>query len=600
MFTSFTRLRRARVLGIALGGLLLFAVIAGAGTAVRLGTERIRQYAVDVVVQDDGSALVRETIDYDFGTNVRHGIFRYFPGYTLDGPEAVSDVSVRSTAPDEFRLTDGPAEIRIGSEWETVDGLHRYVIEYRVTGAAIGDQMGFDAIGTGWEVPIDSVDITLSAPYALTDVDCFRGFDASTRECDAEVADGTVTAHAANLEARQGITLDGRRAGSLAAPARTALPDGVDLGTSSTGSQTLWLVLGLGALGYALGMIAGTWWCRRAGRDQAWGGGGIDAVFGGPGLESAPIADLVAEKQVTMQFEPPRDLTAAQGGLLLHEKVTENHRVAWLTQQAIDGWITIEDGGKRLRWAAPDDKWASAPAPLQKMFNRRRTLRLGVFDSKFAAGYKLIDKELRDWRDNSELWDHEAERRARRNSRAIQLWGGGAAFTAGVAAFIVISPYPMPGIVLAAVTALLTGAAVAPFANAVELSIRTPEGFARRQLVEGFRRFFVASEGRHAREAAERDELRLYSAWAVALGEVDRWTAALEQAALPEETPGLADANGFVHLSATSHLTPVHTVSSGGSSPAFTGSSGGGYSGGGTSGGGSVGGGGGGGGGGSW
>jgi hypothetical protein len=254
VFTSFTRLRRARVLGIALGGLLLFAVIAGAGTAIRLGTERIRQYTVDVVVQDDGSALVRETIDYDFGTNERHGIFRYFPGYTLGGPQTVSDVSVRSTAPDEFRLTDGPVEIRIGSEGATVDGLHRYVIEYRVTGAAIGDQVGFDAIGTGWEVPIDSVDITLSAPYGLTDVGCFRGFDASTRECDAEITDGTVTVHAANLEARQGITIDGRGAGAPAEPPRTALPGDVDL--SITELRTLWLVLGLGALGYALGMIA--------------------------------------------------------------------------------------------------------------------------------------------------------------------------------------------------------------------------------------------------------------------------------------------------------------------------------------------------------
>jgi hypothetical protein len=89
----------------------------------------------------------------------------------------------------------------------------------------------------------------------------------------------------------------------------------------------------------------------------------------------------------------------------------------------------------------------------------------------------------------------------------------------------------------------------------------------------------------------------------VALGEVDRWTAALEQAALPEETPGLADANGFVHLNTASHLATVQAVSSGIGSPATTGGGymGGGYSGGGSAGGGSVGGGSvGGGGGGSW
>ena len=77
--------------------------------------------------------------------------------------------------------------------------------------------------------------------------------------------------------------------------------------------------------------------------------------------------------------------------------------------------------------------------------------------------------------------------------------------------------------------------------NADELPIRTPEGFARRQQVEGFRRFFVASEGRHAREAAERGELRLYSAWAVALGELDRWNKAMAATALPTETSGVAE-----------------------------------------------------------
>jgi uncharacterized membrane protein len=88
----------------------------------------------------------------------------------------------------------------------------------------------------------------------------------------------------------------------------------------------------------------------------------------------------------------------------------------------------------------------------------------------------------------------------------------------------------------------------------------------------------------------------LYSAWAVALGELDRWNKAMTAASLPPSTSGVAEAASYLALSSTVN-TATSAPSTGGSSG---GSSGGGYSGGGYSGGGSVGGGGGGGGGGSW
>lgn len=86
------------------------------------------------------AALVRETIDYDFGNNDRHGILRNFPGYGIEGgdeQEVVSDVRVRSaSAPAEFELTDDPhAEIKVDDPRTEVSGPHRYVLEYTITGA---------------------------------------------------------------------------------------------------------------------------------------------------------------------------------------------------------------------------------------------------------------------------------------------------------------------------------------------------------------------------------------------------------------------------------------------------------------------------------
>jgi uncharacterized membrane protein YgcG len=614
LVTSYTRKRRVATFGVVVFIGLVLAVSGGLVAYWSLHTERIRHYGVDIAVQEDGTALVRETVDYDFGANDRHGITRDFPGYALPGTEpagaatgaaTVTDVRVRSaTAPDDVALSDDVhVVIRVGDPDRTVSGLHRYVLEYRITGVVSGDRLAYDAIGTGWSVPIDAADIRLTAPYRLSGVGCFQGFESGDTPCVASSGGDAVTTHVAGLEERQGVTLDGDRAGALSGPARTALPDDVDLSGGDSGrpyTRTLWLVLGAGGAGFVVGAVPAALWARRAGRDRAWAGGGIDAVFGGPGLESAPITDLDAERQVTIQFEPPRDLTPAQGGVLLSEQVSRDHQVAWLTQQSIDGWFRIENDGKRLRWTAPEDRWASAPTPLQKMFNRRAKIKLGRYDQRFAVGFRMVADELKDWRRTCELWDHDAERRNNRVSSLVKTLSVVAVLAGAVALFMTASAEPDLAYLTAAVSALFAGAGVSMAMSARELPIRTPEGFARRQLVEGFRRFFVASEGQHARAAAERDELRLYSAWAVALGELDHWHKAVAAAQLPPDTSGVSDTVGFVALSSTvqTATSAPSSGSSGGSSGGS--SSGGGYSGGGYSGGGDVGGGGGGGGGGSW
>jgi uncharacterized membrane protein len=103
--------------------------------------------------------------------------------------------------------------------------------------------------------------------------------------------------------------------------------------------------------------------------------------------------------------------------------------------------------------------------------------------------------------------------------------------------------------------------------------------------VESFRRFLASSEASHAEEAARRGVLREYTAWAVAVGEIDRWERAVSSSSAIPAQAGL----GYVHMA------PLLLVNSQASTTAPSSSGGGGGFGGG-----SVGGGGGGGGGGSW
>jgi hypothetical protein len=148
------------------------------------------------------------------------------------------------------------------------------------------------------------------------------------------------------------------------------------------------------------------------------------------------------------------------------------------------------------------------------------------------------------------------------------------------------------------VGALIAGAGLAAVVRGWELRVRTPKGSGLWLRVESFRRFLAASEAHHAEEAAKRGVVLEYTAWAVALGELDRWSRAVTASALDPITVGYASMAGLLGSGASaSTRRPVELSSVGGNDGGWRGRSGD-FGGGGS--GGDVGGGSGGGGGGSW
>jgi len=93
---------------------------------------------------------------------------------------------------------------------------------------------------------------------------------------------------------------------------------------------------------------------------------------------------------------------------------------------------------------------------------------------------------------------------------------------------------------LVAAGGLLAGAGPAAAVGAWELRVRTPAGSALWLRAESFRRFLAASEAHHAEEAARRGHLRQYTAWAVALGELDRWSRAVAASSVAAADPAVA------------------------------------------------------------
>jgi uncharacterized membrane protein YgcG len=114
---------------------------------------------------------------------------------------------------------------------------------------------------------------------------------------------------------------------------------------------------------------------------------------------------------------------------------------------------------------------------------------------------------------------------------------------------------------------LLAGAGAAAAVRAWELRVRTPAGSGLWLRTESFRRFLAGSEAHHAEEAAKRGYLREYTAWAVAVGEIDRWSravAASSAAADPTTARYAVLAPGLLSATSASSVEPSSSGSGGG------------------------------------
>jgi hypothetical protein len=164
----------------------------GEATAVEQA-ESILTYDVVLTIRKNGALHVRETITYDFGDTPGPGIVRAVPYrlknrlYGIGGVRASSSTGASA----KVRITKflHELQISIGEEGRPVSGLHAYVLDYDVMGAltAYGDrdELTWDALGTGWDVPIGDAAVRVVAPVPLAGADCEAGRPGETGRCGA-------------------------------------------------------------------------------------------------------------------------------------------------------------------------------------------------------------------------------------------------------------------------------------------------------------------------------------------------------------------------------------------------------------------------------
>ncbi|RFS81922.1 DUF2207 domain-containing protein [Actinomadura spongiicola] len=183
---------RFRGPAIVAGVLMLFSF--GLATPVAAdgrSREHIPTYDVVLSIGVDGVLYVRETITYDFDEEGEHGIVRSVPFRHGDRVYDVRGVRSSSStgAPSRVRTTKFLNNVRIsvGDRGREVSGRQAYVLEYEVAWAFTPrdrhDELVWDALGTGWNVPIGHAAVRVVAPVPLRHVTCRAGVPGVTTRC---------------------------------------------------------------------------------------------------------------------------------------------------------------------------------------------------------------------------------------------------------------------------------------------------------------------------------------------------------------------------------------------------------------------------------
>ncbi|MGH2773753.1 MAG: DUF2207 domain-containing protein [Actinomycetota bacterium] len=585
--------------------LVLLIVVLGAPALAQQG-ETIHSYKVDIAVERSGEMVVTEAIDYDFGANQRHGIYRDIPDRlryddTFDRIYPIDVLSVESSAPDDFKIerAENLFRIRIGDPDRTISGRHQYTIRYRVEGAPNAfeehDELYWNAIGAQWQVQVSSAEVKVTIPGAISDATCFKGPQGSTLPCErASTSASAATFAQPRLEPFEGLTfVIGFPKGIVDQP-KPVLKERWSFGRAfkaTPGTVAAALAVAAAAFG-ALGRLI---W--KQGRDRRWAGSPVAAAVSDTGGPEQPVG-LMERFETPVEFAPPDKIRPGQVGTLIDEVAQPLDVTATIVDLAVRGYLRIEEIEKKGWFSQPDwrleklkDSGGLRPYEstlLNGLFRDGDEVQISELKERFAARLKNVEDKL--YADTVEQkWFPTRPDRIRTRWRAI---GVGVTVAAGGLLFLA-ARFTHLGLV--AVPLFVAGLAL--IAAASKMPHRTAKGTAVLRRVKGFRRFIEDSEVHRARFAESKNLFSEYLPYAVVFGATKKWARAFAglNGELPETGGWYVGHHPFTVGSFSDSMDSFAVTTAGTivSTPSGSGSSG--FGGGGFSGGG-----GGGGGGGSW
>ncbi len=191
--------------------------------------EKVLQFGSKITVGKDAKLSVEEKITYNFGTHNKHGIFRYIPVKYVDRSNTINTnynlrlhvLSVKDESGIDYKYTvKNKADriyVQIGDADKTVTGIKTYIISYEVERAVSflpdHDEIYWNVVGPGWEVPIVESSVAVLLPNSIQEKDlnvtCFNGVVGSTEgACAVEkIGSNVVIKNSTSLPAYNDFTV---------------------------------------------------------------------------------------------------------------------------------------------------------------------------------------------------------------------------------------------------------------------------------------------------------------------------------------------------------------------------------------------------------
>jgi len=511
---------------------LLVVVLLSASASSAAGAARsfwIEEFAADIVVGADGVIDVHENIRFVFDGSFR-GIYRDIPVRYRDNLGFDYRLRLRVVS-----VTGGEGEPLRHESSNSSGGRRRltvYVpgaqdaartvrIHYRVQRALRffpeHDELYWNVTGNDWGVPIHQARAHVTLPRGLEApprVAAYLGVygNRSDESFSRRVSGSEVDVRTeAPLEAGEGLTIVvGWEKGVVAEP--------------SAVEEAQWLLRDNWPLliPVAVFFLMLTIW-RHYGRDPDVG------------------------RSVMPMYHPPTDLTPAELGALVDEKVNQRDIVATVVDLAVRGYLRIEEETK--------DGWISdsiittfeklKPADAELKPHERET-----YEGLFEAGDRVTIDDLENefYERLGDIRGHVYKglvaagffRSSPHNVRVAWLVLGIVVAAAGLPAGIVLQ---RPAVAIAAV---VSGVIIMIFSRA--MPARTRLGRHKWYEIKGFEEFLGRTEGDRLREMdVDMSKFETYLAFAMALGVAEQWGRAFE--GLLQQAPSWYASTAHAHFS---------------------------------------------------
>lgn len=339
----------------------------------------IDNFQSQINIQSDGKVEVTETIDVDFGSLTKHGIFRDMPYiyYSDSGSNIYTDIQLQSvtqngtTTPVRESKTGNYIRLQIGDAKKEVSGKLKYQIRYLATGVLRSfedyDELYWDVTGNGWPVPITKVSATVTIPQdGITATTCFQGVINSQEKCTSKITSQNKASFQSTrvLNSSEGLTIVlGYTRGMV--PILTVNPPAFTTYTSSGSSvypPNGWAFLITSLLG--VGLIF--WWWKKTGQENTQGA-------------------------VMVEYSAPDNLRPAEVGTLLDERADTLDVSATIIDLAARGFLTIEEKEKKWLFGSTDYIFSRKSKDENNLLNYEKEL----LDRIFAEGDIVKLSELK-------------------------------------------------------------------------------------------------------------------------------------------------------------------------------------------------------------